>query len=59
MNSTGTHRKSGPSIITALEIINERVESLALIMNQMTDNPGFYAKQPVTQSQIDQLLHSH
>ncbi|MDH5184825.1 MAG: hypothetical protein OEX12_13160 [Gammaproteobacteria bacterium] len=59
MNSTGTHSKSGTSIITALEIINERVESLALIMNQMSDNSGFYAKQPVTQSQIDQLLQSN
>lgn len=51
-----THQKSGPSIYTALEMINDRVESLALIMNQMSDNPGFYAKQPVTQSQIDQFF---
>lgn len=57
MKNTGTHTKSGTSFFTALEMINDRVESLALIMTQMSDNPGFYAKQPVTQSQIDQFFH--
>ena len=57
MNNKATHSTSGTSLYTALEMINERVESLALIMTQMSDNPGFYAKQPVTQSQIDQFFH--
>ncbi|MDH5358957.1 MAG: hypothetical protein OEX03_00275 [Gammaproteobacteria bacterium] len=57
MNHKVTERKSGTSIYTALEMINERVESLALIMTQMSDNPGFYAKHPVTQSQIDQFFY--
>lgn len=56
MKSAGTQGKSGTSIFTALEMINERVESLALIMAQMTDSSGFFARTPVTQSQIDQFF---
>ena len=57
MKKASTYRKPGTSIFTALELINDRVESLALIMTQMTDNPGFYARNPVTQSEIDQYFH--
>ena len=57
MKKANAHTKSGTSFFAALETINERVESLALIMTQMTDNPGFYARNPVTQSQIDQYFH--
>jgi len=37
-------------------LVNERIESLALIINQMSDNQGFYARQPVNQTQIDQFF---
>ena len=56
MNRNGTTSTERPSLYTVLELVNERIESLALIINQMSDNQGFYARQPVNQTQIDQFF---
>ena len=56
MSRNGTTSTERPSLYTALEMVNERIESLALIINQMSDNQGFYARQPVNQIQIDQFF---
>ena len=48
-----------PTLFTALKQINERMESLALIMTQMSENNGIYAKHPVSQSDIDHFFGRH